>query len=154
MGNPHQPTSSVMAYAPPREALSPNPRQPPDMTELPQFIQPSRVRLDGDDLEFLTRKRAFELPETTLRTALLCTFFDHVYPLLPTLDLDSFLLAVSGESTEERISLVVFQAVLAAGTCYVDMDYLRRSGYSTRGQAQDLLFKRAQVRKIGAVPEE
>jgi hypothetical protein len=116
------------------------------MNELPQFIEPSKMQLDREDLDFLALKRAFELPEATLQNALLCAFFDHIYPLLPIIDLDNFMSAISGQGKEEeKVSLLVLQAVLAAGTCYVDMSHLRRSGYFTRDEARNVFFKRAQV---------
>lgn len=120
------------------------------MPELPQFIEPLQVELEEEDMDYLALKHAFELPEPEPRSALLCAFFDYIHPLLPILDLDSFLLAVSGKGERgERASLVVFQAVLAAATCHVDMDYLRGLGFLTREEARNTLFGRARVCEIG-----
>jgi hypothetical protein len=57
------------------------------------------------------------------------------------------LLQIINDGTGEtgRISLLLFQAIMFAGTAFVDMEYLRVAGYSNRKAARKAFFQKARV---------
>ncbi len=55
-----------------------------------------------------------------------------VYSSLPVLDLHSFLEAVAKNDPDANISLLLFQAVMFAGTAFVDLRHLQAAGFKTR----------------------
>ena len=115
---------------------------------VPYFIKPLSLGIDLEDIEYLRSKGAFEVPGLKLRTALLRVFFDSVHPAMPVLDLAGFLDAIlTPEKTSEKISLLLFQAVLAAATLHVDEDALVASGFRDRLQACSWFTKKAKVSK-------
>ena len=64
-------------------------------------------------------------------------------PLIETYELLHIIDEGTGESG--RISLLLFQAIMFAGTAFVDMDYLRSAGYSNRKAARKAFFQKARV---------
>lgn len=50
-----------------------------------------------------------------------------------------------GTGASGRISLLLFQAIMFAGTAFIDMDYLRTAGYSNRKAARKAFFQKARV---------
>ena len=92
--------------------------------QLPAFIKPIRSSVCKLDLEYLNQKGAFWLPPEGLRQELIENYFDFVYPFMPLLDKDEFLDSYHGRVTpqqlegggENRISLLLFQAIMFAGT--------------------------------------
>jgi hypothetical protein len=62
------------------------------------------------------------------------------------LDLEYFLDSVQGEHDDKKVSLVLFQAVMFAGTGFVDIEYLRAEGFESRKEARRSFFDRVRVR--------
>lgn len=113
--------------------------------DLPKYVRPL-TSLPPDDMSYLHNEGALDLPDGTLQTALLCAFFAYVHPYVPTLDLDSFLHAIeTHDGSAGQVSLLLLQAVLAAGTAHVEMDHLRNAGFQTRKQARTTFMKRVRV---------
>ena len=50
-----------------------------------------------------------------------------------------------GTGTSGKISLLLFQTIMFAGTAFVDMKYLRSTGYSNRTFARKSFFQKARV---------
>lgn len=115
-------------------------------SKLPPFIAPFSTQIPAEDLAYLSAKGALKLPENTLQTALLRSYFDYVHPFMPILDLERFLRSVATQEGEhDRTSLLLFQAIMFAGTAHVDMDHLRKAGFRTRRQARKTFFQRTRV---------
>ncbi|CUS08759.1 unnamed protein product [Tuber aestivum] len=114
--------------------------------ELPAFIKPTPIKIPLDDLDYLAKKGALTLPEEPLRSELLRSHFDFVHPYMPLLNRKEFLRSVtSDDGSKGRISLLLFQAVMFAGSAFVDMESLRAAGYTTRKAARKAFFTKARV---------
>ncbi|EEH10564.1 fungal specific transcription factor domain-containing protein [Histoplasma capsulatum G186AR] len=119
-------------------------RREPDI-DLPRFIKQSRVDLEINDLNYLQKKGAFEIPHFAFRNALLKSFVNYVHVYMPFLDLKDFLQTIYENTGRKRISLLLFQAVMFAGTAFVNMKHLRMAGYESRRAARKAFFQRVRA---------
>ncbi|KAL7945574.1 fungal-specific transcription factor domain-containing protein [Trichoderma barbatum] len=116
-----------------------------DAFDLPKYVRPL-TSLPPDDMEYLHAEGALDLPDAALQNALLRAFFEYVHPYVPTLDLDAFLHSIeTHDGSAGQVSLLLLQAVLAAGTAHVELDQLRNGGYQTRKQARTAFMKRVRL---------
>lgn len=114
--------------------------------KLPGFIKPLATCVDRDDIAYLQSKGALLAPDLQLQNALLWSFFEYVYPFLPVVDIEEFLGSVHDrQGTSGQVSLLLYQAVLFAGTAHVNMDHLKGAGFSTRREARKAFFHRVRV---------
>lgn len=114
---------------------------------LPSYIRPASRELSADDLELLYRRGALSIPDDELRDQLLRAFILYVYPFLPVVDLQEFLQAVDGNGGT-RISLLLFQAVMFAGTAFVDLQFLIMAGFADRRAARLHFHNKAKVWRL------
>ncbi|KAI9732562.1 MAG: hypothetical protein M1834_003897 [Cirrosporium novae-zelandiae] len=112
---------------------------------LPAYIQPLPRRIENDDIEYLEKKGALTVPDIGLRNELLRSYVEYVHPYMPLLDLHDFLNAIEANDGTNRISLFLFQAVMFAGTAYVDIEWLKAAGYETRKAARKIYFQKARL---------
>lgn len=119
-------------------------RREPDI-DLPRFIKQSHVDLEINDLNYLQKKGVFEIPHFAFRNALLKSFVNYVHVYMPFLDLKDFLQTIYENTGRKRISLLLFQAVMFAGTAFVNMKHLRMAGYESRRAARKAFFQRVRV---------
>ena len=98
-----------------------------------------------EDLEYLQKKGAFLIPETGFRNELLRCYVQYVHPFLPIIDLKDFLSTIENNRTTDTMTLLLFQAVMFAGTAYIDMRYLFAQGYMTRKAARKYFFERVKL---------
>ncbi|KAJ3545115.1 hypothetical protein NM208_g2675 [Fusarium decemcellulare] len=118
----------------------------PSCMTLPGYVKPLTTRIAVDDLAFLQSKGALTLPSQECRDELLWCFFEYVYPLMPILDIDEFLRIIENpDGKSGRISLLLLQAVLFAGSAFVKIDHLKDSGFLTRRQARKAMFQRVRL---------
>ncbi|KAJ5633283.1 C6 transcription factor [Penicillium lividum] len=115
--------------------------------EIPAFIKPLPDWLTSKDLDYLRSKGALTIPSNPLRGQLLQRFFEYVYPFMPLLDMKELLQAIEleGEDSAPRVSILLFQAIMFAGTAFVDMAHLRAAGYSVRRAARREFFDRVKL---------
>lgn len=120
---------------------------PPSKPEivLPQYIQPIPLRIMREDLDYLQTKGAFLIPEAAFRNELLRCYVQYVHPYLPVVDLGDLLTAIEKNQPGDSISLLLFQAVMFAGTAYIDMRYLVAQGYVTRKAARKAFFQKVKL---------
>lgn len=111
---------------------------------LPSYIRPPSREFSADDLEFLHRRGAFSIPDDELRDQLLRSFILYVYPYLPVVDLQDFLSALDGNGGSS-ISLLLFQAVMFAGTAFVDQQFLNQAGFADRRTARVYFYNKIKV---------
>jgi hypothetical protein len=116
----------------------------------PKFIQRPPSRLDRDDIEYLHRKRAFKLPSLAIQSALIEAFIEYQYPYMPILHLDDLLGIVNDspkEGTERQISLLIYQAILFAGSSFVETSALEEQGpdFPNRRLARQEFARRVMV---------
>ncbi|KAK5044470.1 hypothetical protein LTR84_010751 [Exophiala bonariae] len=112
---------------------------------LPQYIQPIPLRIMREDLDYLQAKGVFSIPEATFRNELLRCYVQYVHPYLPIIDLGEVLTTIEKDQPNDSISLLLFQAVMFAGTAYVDMQYLVAQGYMTRKAARKAFFQKVKL---------
>lgn len=118
------------------------------LPSLPAYFYPLPDLIKEDDLEYLQKKGVFDLPNTILRDRLLEAYVEFVHGYIPVLEIGSLLSIFQHEDvTAEKISLLVFYAVMFAGSTCVRQEYLEAAGYSTRKQLRRELWEKTRVRK-------
>jgi hypothetical protein len=86
------------------------------------------------------------VPKGTLRSQMLRAYVEFVHPYMPLLDLHDFLSVIDKpDGSNGKVSLILFQAVMFAGSAFVDMQYLRTAGYATRKEARKDFFQKTRV---------
>ncbi|EED21803.1 C6 transcription factor, putative [Talaromyces stipitatus ATCC 10500] len=113
--------------------------------ESPQFLKPVSPRIATEDVEYLRSKGALTIPEPSLRNELLKAYVQWVYSSLPVLDLHSFLASVAQNKPDANISLLLFQAIMFAGTAFVDIRHLQAAGFKTRREARKAFFNNTRL---------
>jgi hypothetical protein len=139
--------------APPRSSPSPNfealthiPQSTRPKHLLPAYLKPLPTRMTSVDIEFLYAKGALSLPETSVRNALITAYLEYVHPYMPLIEVCETLRIIDDESgSSGKMSLFLFQAMMFAGTAFVDMDVLRRAGFTNRKAARKAFFQKARV---------
>ncbi|KAF4443577.1 cutinase transcription factor 1 beta [Fusarium acutatum] len=117
----------------------------PSTSELEPFIVPMPSRMRTNDIQFLMSRGALTLPDPQLRNALLSSFFTHIHPFMPAIDMDEFLEAIRSDGRHFKISLLLFQAVMFAGAACIPMRYLQKLGFDSRKDAREELFTRVRL---------
>jgi hypothetical protein len=114
--------------------------------ELPQFIKPLPAKIGPDEIAYLEKKGALTVPRGTLRSEMLRAYVEFVHPYMPLLDLHDFLTMIDRrDGRKGQVSLILFQAVMFAGSAFVDMEHLRTAGYATRKDARKDFFQKTRV---------
>jgi hypothetical protein len=117
--------------------------------DLPPFIKPLPSKIGPDEVAYLEKKGALTLPKPTLRSEMLRAYVEFVHPYMPLLDLHDFLAVIDRpDGSLGRVSLILFQAVMFAGSAFVDMHHLRTAGYVTRKEARKDFFTKTRVSYI------
>jgi hypothetical protein len=113
---------------------------------LPDYLKPLPQRMTSVDIDYLFAKGALSLPDDRVRNALLRSYLEYVHPYMPLIEVHELLEIIDDGSGEfGRISLLLFQAIMFAGTAFVDMEFLRAAGYSNRKAARKAFFQKARV---------
>ncbi|KAL5045084.1 hypothetical protein BDW71DRAFT_184791 [Aspergillus fruticulosus] len=115
------------------------------LDEEPRFLKPLPSRISAEDLEFLRFRGALAIPESGLRTELLCCYIKWVHSFLPVLNLQEFLRCIALNDPEGNISLLLFQAVMFVATAFVDLKHLQAAGYTTRKSARNEFYTRLRL---------
>ncbi|RMZ87217.1 hypothetical protein DV736_g5562, partial [Chaetothyriales sp. CBS 134916] len=112
---------------------------------LPQYLRPMARHILNADLSYLSSRGALQIPHTGLRNELLRCYVQYVHPYLPLLDLQDSIVAIERNDGRNRISMLLFQAVMFAGTGFIDMGYLIAEGFDTRKAARRAFFQRVKL---------
>ncbi|KAM0187493.1 hypothetical protein ACHAPI_011128 [Fusarium lateritium] len=110
----------------------------------PQFIRPLPRHITSADVEYLAAKDALTIPDDPFRDELLRVYATIVHPFMPSLNLHEFLADVL-ESRPNTVSMILFQAVMFASVVFVDIDYLKSRGFSSRKAARKVFFNRVRL---------
>lgn len=125
---------------------SPIPSAPLLKHQLPLYLKPLPPRMTSVDIDYLFAKGALSLPETSVRNALLRAYIEYVHPYMPLVELHELLGMINDASGKSgKVSLLLFQAIMFAGTAFVDMEFLRKAGYTNRKAARKAFFQKARV---------
>ncbi len=113
---------------------------------LPTFVKPLPDSLAQDDIQYLWMKGALSIPDLAFRKELAQCYVDHVHCSLPLVALDD-LLQIMGKDDEklEKMSLIVFQAIMFAGIAFVDLISLQLAGFATRREARKSFYQKVRV---------
>lgn len=118
----------------------------PASGELPRFIKPLPAKIGPDEIAYLQKKGALTVPKGILRSEMLRAYVEFVHPYMPLLDLHDFLAMVDArDPSKGKVSLILFQAVMFAGSAFVDMEHLRAAGYASRKDARKEFFQKTRV---------
>ncbi|KAJ5273816.1 hypothetical protein N7478_008941 [Penicillium angulare] len=113
---------------------------------LPGFIQPLPMMMNPTTIEFLYVNGVFTLPNTQLQNILLQTFLECVLPSMPIIEWPAFMNAISNRDTDHgSVSLLLFHAMMASATTFVDIGHLQDAGFSTRQEAQEAFYNKAKL---------
>lgn len=114
--------------------------------KLPDYLKPLPQRMTSVDIDYLFAKGALSLPEISVRNALLRSYLEYVHPYMPLVEVHELLQIIDeGNGDSGRISLLLFQAIMFAGTAFVDIEFLRAAGYTSRKSARKAFFQKARV---------
>lgn len=134
----------------PTQMVAPRPvpsrRRSRPRLELPRYMRSLPPRIMSEDVEYLERKGALEIPEIGFRNELLRTYVQYVHPYMPLLELRDFLQPIEKNDGAAQISLFLFQAVMFTATAYIDIRFLHAQGFENRKAARKAFFQRARVR--------
>jgi hypothetical protein len=115
-------------------------------SDLPQFIKPLPAKIGPEEISYLEKKGALTVPKGALRSEMLRAYVEFVHPYMPLLDLHDFLTVIDkSDGSNGKVSLILFQAVMFAGSAFIDMDHLRIAGYATRKEARKDFFQKTRV---------
>jgi hypothetical protein len=146
--SPSNAPSTAHTQASPDLATSHHSHNPaPTMFQLPPYIRPPHSDMLADDLVLLVERGIFNLPEMAMRNELLRAYSNYVHPLLPIVDLRHVSKAIVSEETDLHLSLLLFYAIMACGTSFVDSNALESAGYLDRKAARKTFFEKAKVRR-------
>lgn len=113
---------------------------------LPDYIRPVPTSMSRDDVDYLRRKGAFSIPEPQLRDQCLLGYLRNVHPVYPLVDFNTVQSIVGGTSnSNEKMSLLLLQALIFAGSTWADVRLVRRSGYLTRKALRQELHQRIRL---------
>ena len=113
---------------------------------LPDYIRGLPQRFQKEDIDYLTVKGALTIPDVPLRNELLRSYVHYVHPYMPILNLDEFLQVIAlNDGAHPPLSLLLFQAVMFAGTAFVDLRHLQAAGYPNRKMARKIFFQRTRL---------
>ncbi|KAK5054570.1 hypothetical protein LTR84_001461 [Exophiala bonariae] len=126
------PSKSVQVATPPHQLMV---GKSFCLENLPDYIGRPLHEIKSADLEYLSQCGALSVPYDELRDQLLRSVALYVCPFLPVLDLQELLDGVDGKHGC-KISLILFQAVMFAGTAFVDLQYLLDAGFENRISAR------------------
>ncbi|KAI9934413.1 hypothetical protein MW887_000027 [Aspergillus wentii] len=112
---------------------------------LPDYIRGLPARLQKEDIDYLAMKGALTVPDPELRNELLKSYIHYVHTYMPLLDLEDFLQTIVKNDGIHRMSLLLFQAVMFAGTAFIDLKHLHAAGYQSRKVARKVFFQRARL---------
>ncbi len=115
--------------------------------QLPDFIKPLPPNLTPDDIDYLSRKGAFCIPSPSFLDALVRSYIRYFHPFMPLLDLPTLFHCISGHRSHDdpKVSILLLQAIMFAGSTFVDLDEIQGAGFSTRRVARKAFYDRARV---------
>ena len=97
-----------------------------------------------EDIEYLRVKGALSLPESELLSACLRSYFQNSQPMYPVVDAFKVMSIVQDTNSDnEKLSLLLLQALIFVGATWVDVRLVRKLGFLSRKA-----FRRTIHRKI------
>jgi hypothetical protein len=113
--------------------------------ELQRSFKTPLPNVSSDTEEYLNLKGALRIVPIELRNQLIGAYIKYVHPLLPIIDLQWFLLNVMVEDESCFSSPLLHQAVMLAGSAFIEQEAAIKAGFSSRKALRKTLFGRAKV---------
>jgi hypothetical protein len=114
--------------------------------KLPDYLKPLPSKMTSVDIDYLYAKGALSIPLTEMRNQLVTAYFEYVHPYMPLIETCDTLRIIDDDSgASGQLSLLLFQAIMFAGTSFVDLKILRDAGYTSRKSARKAFFQKARV---------
>lgn len=105
--------------------------------------------IPAQDVNFLEQQGCLRVPTRALLDEFLQQYFMHVHPLLPLVNegdfWDIYCQNTSGNAINDRVSLLVFQAILFASCNFVSKATIKALGYPTIRAARSSFYRRAKL---------
>lgn len=114
-------------------------------SEVQRTFQAKLRDVSQESEEYLQLKGALRIVPIELRNKLLGAYIKYVHPLLPIIDLQWFLLNVMVEDETRFVSPLLYQAVMLAGSAFIEQETAISAGFSSRKALRRTLFGRAKV---------
>lgn len=122
-----------------------NPWHPEKAVPLPGFIKSLHTSTEAC-FRFLLAEGALTLPSLPLQQALVKSYIEYAYPRMPVLDLGRLCDTLDSKGEGNcQISLLLYQAILWAGSSHVRACDLRGTGYANKRSLRDTLYRRIEV---------
>ncbi|KAJ5834845.1 hypothetical protein N7447_000871 [Penicillium robsamsonii] len=113
--------------------------------ELQRSFQAQLPNISEESKEYLHLKGALRIVTLELRNQLLGAYIKYVHPLLPVIDLQWFLFNVMVEDESQFPSPLLHQAVMLAGSAFIEQETAVRAGFSSRKALRRTLFGRTKL---------
>jgi hypothetical protein len=135
-GKAHGPVKDLILYSP--------------VPRLPSFIKPPSHLIEQRQLDFLGHEGALSLPDRQTQRIMVEAFAAFAFPYLPIVDLGMVLKTLQDHEdsqTVASIGLLLYQAIMYAGSSFVDTNYFRAEGgeFGSRMTARAELSRRITV---------
>jgi hypothetical protein len=113
---------------------------------LPSYLKPLPEQMTSAQVDYLFAKGALCLLDIPVRNALFQSYLEFVHPYMPLIEVTELMEVIEeGTGASGRISLLLFQAIMFAGTAFVDMEFLQQAGFTNRKLARKAFFQKARV---------
>ncbi|KAM0718177.1 hypothetical protein Q7P37_006509 [Cladosporium fusiforme] len=97
--------------------------------------------LSSQDIDYLTSKRAFEVPKSGLEKLLVSAFLDRFYPLYSIVDKDEILQL----HRTQNLPFILLHAICLIGATFCDISVIHRYGFDSRLQARRSFYEKAKI---------
>ncbi|KAJ5130326.1 uncharacterized protein N7515_006365 [Penicillium bovifimosum] len=105
----------------------------------------TRLPISEETKEYLKLKGTLKIVPINLRNELLGAYIKYVHPLLPIIDLQWFLSNVMVGDESQFASPLLHQAVMLAGSAFIEQETAVKAGFSSRKALRRTLFGRAKL---------
>ncbi|OAP55591.1 hypothetical protein AYL99_10564 [Fonsecaea erecta] len=114
---------------------------------LPDFVKAISPQLSSDDIDYLVRKGALDVPQAELLDAIIRSYFQYFHWFMPLLDQHVLLSCTGGHWRPgmPTISILVLQAVMFIGVTFVDEQHLHKGGFESRRAARRSFYERVRL---------
>lgn len=112
------------------------------------------ARMKPEQIEFLDSQSALSVTTGELRDQLLQAYVRWVHPQLPVIDAPEVCRAMLADREIDFPNPLLYQAIMFAGSAFVDFQYIEAAGYRSRLELRRSLFLRAKVRLLNLFSSE
>lgn len=116
-----------------------------NFVQLPAYVKSIHPGFESENIGFLASRGALAIPEAGIRDELIRAFVLYVHPYMPVLDLQDFFHSIHQTKNSSPCSLILLQAVMFAGSAFVDMQVLEMMGFQKVLEARKAFYMKVKV---------